>query len=175
MVAVARRQTSNADTVKIGGLAPLTGNLSIYGIATDNGVKWPLMKSMRPAACWANRSSTSYMMKRRCDRSCQRIQQADPERSDRRFDRRCDKQPIDCGSTAGCWRWHPDDFGDRYGSRHYQGGRKCVPRLLYRSVSGVRRWRIMPIKSWALKRLPFCTMLRRLLWWADGCIRFYGR
>lgn len=32
-------QTSNADTVKIGGLAPLTGNLSIYGIATDNGVK----------------------------------------------------------------------------------------------------------------------------------------
>ena len=32
-------QTSNADTVKIGGLAPLTGNLSIYGIATDNGIK----------------------------------------------------------------------------------------------------------------------------------------
>lgn len=32
-------QTSDADTVKIGGLAPLTGNLSIYGIATDNGVK----------------------------------------------------------------------------------------------------------------------------------------
>lgn len=32
-------QTSNADTIKIGGLAPLTGNLSIYGIATDNGVK----------------------------------------------------------------------------------------------------------------------------------------
>ncbi len=27
------------DTVVIGGLAPLTGNVSVYGIATDNGVK----------------------------------------------------------------------------------------------------------------------------------------
>ena len=30
---------SSSDTIKIGGLAPLTGNLSIYGIATDNGIK----------------------------------------------------------------------------------------------------------------------------------------
>lgn len=31
--------TPASGTIKIGGLAPLTGNLSIYGIATNNGVK----------------------------------------------------------------------------------------------------------------------------------------
>ena len=31
--------TAAGDTVVIGGLAPLTGNVSVYGIATDNGVK----------------------------------------------------------------------------------------------------------------------------------------
>lgn len=30
---------ATGDTIKVGGLAPLTGNLSIYGIATNNGVK----------------------------------------------------------------------------------------------------------------------------------------
>lgn len=30
---------ASSGTIKIGGLAPLTGNLSIYGIATNNGVK----------------------------------------------------------------------------------------------------------------------------------------
>jgi branched-chain amino acid transport system substrate-binding protein len=30
---------AGGDTVKIGGLAPLTGNVSVYGIATNNGIK----------------------------------------------------------------------------------------------------------------------------------------
>ncbi|QEY34713.1 ABC transporter substrate-binding protein [Caproiciproducens galactitolivorans] len=30
---------ASGDTVKIGGLAPLTGNVSVYGIATNNGIK----------------------------------------------------------------------------------------------------------------------------------------
>ncbi|HEX3039696.1 MAG TPA: ABC transporter substrate-binding protein, partial [Caproiciproducens sp.] len=29
----------SGDTIKIGGLAPLTGNVSVYGIATNNGAK----------------------------------------------------------------------------------------------------------------------------------------
>ncbi len=31
--------TASGDTIKIGGLAPLTGNVSVYGIATNNGIK----------------------------------------------------------------------------------------------------------------------------------------
>lgn len=31
--------TATGDTIKIGGLAPLTGNVSVYGIATNNGIK----------------------------------------------------------------------------------------------------------------------------------------
>ncbi|HAH78470.1 MAG TPA: ethanolamine utilization protein EutJ, partial [Ruminococcaceae bacterium] len=27
------------DTIKIGGLAPLTGNVSVYGVATNNGAQ----------------------------------------------------------------------------------------------------------------------------------------
>ncbi len=30
---------ATGDTIKIGGLAPLTGNVSVYGIATNNGIK----------------------------------------------------------------------------------------------------------------------------------------
>ena len=30
---------SNSDTIKIGGLAPLSGGLSMYGISTSNGYK----------------------------------------------------------------------------------------------------------------------------------------
>lgn len=30
---------SSGDTIKIGGLAPLTGNVSVYGIATNNGIQ----------------------------------------------------------------------------------------------------------------------------------------
>lgn len=32
------KSSKDGDTIKIGGLAPLTGNLSVYGIAVDNGV-----------------------------------------------------------------------------------------------------------------------------------------
>lgn len=32
-------QSTADDTIKIGGLAPLTGNVSVYGIATNNGIK----------------------------------------------------------------------------------------------------------------------------------------
>jgi branched-chain amino acid transport system substrate-binding protein len=31
--------TEAGDTIKIGGLAPLTGNVSVYGVATNNGIK----------------------------------------------------------------------------------------------------------------------------------------
>lgn len=31
--------TATGNTIKIGGLAPLTGNVSVYGIATNNGIK----------------------------------------------------------------------------------------------------------------------------------------
>ncbi len=31
--------TKAGDTIKIGGLAPLTGNVSVYGVATNNGIK----------------------------------------------------------------------------------------------------------------------------------------
>lgn len=31
--------STGGDTIKIGGLAPLTGNVSVYGIATNNGIK----------------------------------------------------------------------------------------------------------------------------------------
>lgn len=30
---------ATGDTIKIGGLAPLTGDVSVYGVAVDNGVK----------------------------------------------------------------------------------------------------------------------------------------
>ena len=30
---------STGDTIKIGGLAPLSGDVSVYGIAVDNGIK----------------------------------------------------------------------------------------------------------------------------------------
>lgn len=35
----ASASTGAGDTIKIGGLAPLTGNVAVYGIAVDNGVK----------------------------------------------------------------------------------------------------------------------------------------
>nr|WP_319487399.1 ABC transporter substrate-binding protein [uncultured Caproiciproducens sp.] len=37
--AAAGSAAATGETIKIGGLAPLTGNVSVYGIATNNGVK----------------------------------------------------------------------------------------------------------------------------------------
>lgn len=44
----------SGDTIRIGGLAPLTGDLKQYGEAVNNAVKmWRLRRSIRMAACSA--------------------------------------------------------------------------------------------------------------------------
>ena len=55
-------ETPAGDKIKIGGLAPLTGPVSVYGIAADNGAQLAIRSCYRSVL--ANKLNTLSMMRR---------------------------------------------------------------------------------------------------------------
>lgn len=128
---------ATGDTIKIGGLAPLTGDVSVYGVAVDNGVKMAVEEINADGGVLGKQIEyIVYDEKGDATEAVNAYNKLVQSDNVVAIVGDVTSKPTLAGCAAGGKGQDPADHGQRHGGKHHPGGRKYFPRLLYRPVPG---------------------------------------